>query len=268
MQLLRRALISTLPANPFITSVLQRTDRIIVRTRDTLAILPKPFRSKAVCLLETGVDSATLEALKPVERGGRAEVPTVLFTGRLVAFKNVEMLLRATAVARDHGVRFRLRVVGDGPERRSLTSLAKSLDLMSIVEFTGSVSRTEVFRELREADVYAFPSLREGGPWSLMEAMCAGLPVICLDTSGMSVITDERSAIRIAPTSREAIIRGIAGGLVALCGSRELRERLGQAGRARMRDVFMWDRKGEELAGILFGDDLPAKTAESSPKID
>jgi glycosyltransferase involved in cell wall biosynthesis len=214
------------------------------------------------------VDAATLEAVAPEGREYHGKAPAVLFTGRLVAIKNVEMLIHSAALARDCGVHFRLRIVGDGPERSALEALVIRLDLAPRVDFAGAVSRSRVFDELRQAEVYAFPSLKEGGPWSLMEAMCAGLPVICLDTSGMSVLTDESTAIRIAPTSREAIIRGMAEGLAALCASRELRARLGQAGRARMRDVFLWDRKGEELARILFGNDLVAETAESRPRID
>jgi glycosyltransferase involved in cell wall biosynthesis len=100
-----------------------------------------------------------------------------------------------------------------------------------------------------------------------MEAMCAALPVICLDTSGMSIMTDESTAIRIVPTSRGAIEQGIAEGLAALCASRELRERLGQAGRARMQDMFLWDRKGEELSRTLFGEDIVAEGRNVSQEL-
>lgn len=265
-QLLRRALTSTLPANPMIRPVLARARHILVRTGDTLAILPERHRARATCLLETGVDMATLDALARQAGNPRDPPLTVLFTGRLVAFKNVEMLIHAAAIAHENGAGFRLRIVGDGPERAALESLARRKGIAGITDFTGSVPRELVFRELRLADIYAFPSLREGGPWSLMEAMCAGLPVICLDSSGMSVVTDDNSAIRIAPTSRQAIIHGMAEALCALCASHELRERFGRAGRERMRAMFLWDRKGEELARIVFGDDLVAAALENSGK--
>lgn len=261
-QNLRRALSATLRWNPLIKPALDRAERIIVRTADTMAILPEKHRHKACCILETGVDEGMLDRL--ALPGGRpaTDRPTLLYTGRLVALKNVGMLLCAAARARDSGSEFRLRIVGDGPERRRLEELAERLGLAPIVEFVGAVSHDQVLEELRGADAYVFPSLKEGGAWSLMEAMCAALPVICLETSGMSVITTDQCALRVAPTSRDAIVQGFADAIGALCASGELRARLGSSARARMRDVFLWDRKGDEVGRLLFGHITPCGEPE------
>lgn len=253
VQIFRRALIATLPMNPMISPALKRASHILVRTEDTMRILPVGYQSKAACVLETGVDSITLDALSQRSKRQVPAVPTLLFTGRLVGFKNVEMLLHAAAIAHKGGTRFRVRLVGDGPERKRLKALAARLGIAATVDFVGTVPRSQVLHELRTADIYAFPSLREGGPWSLMEAMCAALPIICINTSGMSIVTDEDCAIRIAPTSRDEIIREMAAAIVRLCASPDLRIRLGRNARQRMQDAFLWERKGEELARLLFG---------------
>lgn len=262
VQGIRRALIATIRWNPLIVPVLDRAEKIIVRTADTMTILPDKHRRKACCILETGIDEDLLERCTPPRDRAERDIPTLLYTGRLVAVKNVEVLLLAAARARDRGSQFRLRIVGDGPERRSLEETAERLGLVSVVKFVGAVSHEHVLEELRRADVYVFPSLKEGGAWSLMEAMCAALPVICLDTSGMSVITTDQCAMRISPTSREAIIEGFAEAIVALCSSGELRARLGSNARERMRKEFLWDRKGEQVGRLLFGYSAPRSDTE------
>lgn len=248
LQRLRLFLIATLRFNPIVAPVLKRADLLLIRTEDTMRILPSSARSKAISMQESGISAETLERLSPPEERSTGSAPTILFTGRLVGFKNVEMLLHAAARARENGVDFRLRIVGDGPERSRLIALTKQLQLEERTTFVGTVPYAQHLEELRNAHIFAFPSLREAGPWSPMEAMCAALPVICVDTSGMSMITSEDCAIRVAPTSREAIISGFAQAINDLCSSTELRTQLGQRARARMRDKFIWERKGDEIA--------------------
>ena len=251
LQSLRNILKKTTGINLPLLSVLGRADLILVRTRDTEALVPKRYRNKVVTLLETGVSPDLLQTLERQPSRALRENSVALFTGRLVGFKNVEMLLHALNQARRRGAKIHLRIVGDGPESKPLRLLARALGLEADVTFTGAVAHEAVMQELRNADIYAFPSLREAGVWSLIEAMCAGLPVLCIDTSGMSVITDNKSAIRINPTSRDVIIRGLADGLVDLAASSSLRETLGSHGRARMQRELLWDRKGEFLWRVL-----------------
>ncbi len=256
IQLVRNALIATLPFNPLIAPVLTRAEKLLVRTSDTLDILPASTRSKAHCILETGVHNDVFMRLGPSKERASESDPILLYTGRLVGFKNVEMLLHAAVLARAKGTSFRIRLIGDGRERDKLEKLSTKLGISELVDFVGEVSHERVLAELQNASIYVFPSLREAGTWSLMEAMCAGLPVICLDTSAMSIITDEECAIRITPTSREAIIKGFAEAIGSLCASPALRDSLGRAGQNRMREAFLWNRKGDDVARLIFGDDV------------
>lgn len=251
LQALRRLLRKTIRINPPLLSVLRRADLILARTADTEALVPTRYQYKVVKLLETGVSPDLLEELAPRASRGPRKERVALFTGRLVGFKNIEMLLHAFAKAQRRGAQIHLRIVGDGPEAPRLRFLVRELGVEKAVTFTGAVPRDKVLQELRDADIYAFPSLREAGVWSLIEAMCAGLPVLCLDVSGMSIITDEKSAIRIPPTSREAIVEGLADGLLKLAASETLRESLGSHGLERMRSQLLWDRKGEALWQLL-----------------
>jgi glycosyltransferase involved in cell wall biosynthesis len=248
LQWLRGLLINTLKYNPFILPTLRRADILLIRTQDTMRTLPAWARAKATYLAESGVSSDMLDRLEPAAHSPTLKTPTILYTGRLVAIKNVEMLLYAAGRARDFGVSFNLKIIGDGPERKKLMSLTQRLKLSDRTIFLGAVDYASHLTELMAADIFAFPSLREAGPWSPMEAMCSALPLICVKSSGMEMITSDTCAIRVPPGSREEIISGFAEGIRTLCESQERREKMGLEARKRIRDKYIWDDRGAEWA--------------------
>jgi len=124
-------------------------------------------------------------------RGARADADEtrLLFVGRLVPRKGLDVLLRALArlEARE---RLALAVVGDGPARAASEALAAQLGLASRVTFRGALPKAEVAAALREADVLVMPSRlmpdgeAEGSPTVLKEALAVGLAVVATDTGG------------------------------------------------------------------------------------
>ena len=96
--------------------------------------------------------------------------------GRLQPIKNQKILLEAIAVLSKKNVNVHLLVIGDGPLRYDLESLSISLGIQNKVCFAGS--RNDVARLLAGMDVFVLPSLAEGSPISLIEAMSVGLPVV------------------------------------------------------------------------------------------
>ena len=102
-----------------------------------------------------------------------------------------------------------------------------------------------------KSDIYLFPSLREGGSWALMEAMAIGLPVICLNWSGMEIITDEQSAIRLPVTNPKQMPKDLASAICKLIDNPTLRNEMGIHGRERIKNVFNWDAKGVFMENLL-----------------
>lgn len=250
-QYLRYILMATLPINPLIMKIVRRSRFILARTEDTAQLIPVRYREKVKVVLETGITEDFLSSYIYTLRDRTEERLRVIYTGRLVAFKNVATAIHAVARAKDRGCHLHFVVVGDGPLRKSLQALANELGLSTEIEFRGSISQSKVIEELHHSDVYLFPSLREGGAWSLMEAMSVGLPVICVKTSGMAVMTSERTAIRVEPVSQEYMIDQFAQALIDLAKSPALRRELGENARKRIEEHFRWYHKGEFMRDLF-----------------
>lgn len=240
--------------NPMIRIPSERAVHILCRTENNLMVIPRVHRSKAVVVLETAIEDEVLGEYitdAHVDREVR-----VIVSGRLVPFKNVGMAIRAFAQARGRIGHGQLTIIGDGPERSSLMALADRLGIAQSVRFEGHLPRERVLEQLCAADIFLFPSLREGGSWSLMEGMAVGLPVVCLDWTGMHVIVDEHSAVLIRPSSYERTTNDMAQALVMLMIDDEKRTELGTHARHRVLERFNWSAKGEFFQRLVYSEEL------------
>jgi len=254
MEYLRYALVRLVRLNPFFMGPAKAAVAILARTGDSLRLFPATIRHKVEVLLETGVDLHRLESLGAGGACGERPPPdriNVVFSGRLVASKNLALGLEAFAVAAAGRPGLHLTVVGDGPLRGASEARAKALGIGDRVEFLGSLPQGEAIAAMKRSHVFLFPSLREGGTWALIEALAVGLPVICFDGSGMGVITDEGCAIRVPMTQPAEGLRIFAEGLARLADDPGLRARMGAHGRERVRCTFGWDAKGDYLERLF-----------------
>lgn len=129
-----------------------------------------------VTVVPNGIDVERVESAPLPDRGY-----DVLFAGRLVEHKNVDVLLRAfDEVASDHDAT--LGIVGDGPEAASLEATVASLDASDRVDLLGFLDEyDDVLGQMRAAEVFASPSTREGFGLTYVEAMAAGCTVVGAD---------------------------------------------------------------------------------------
>ena len=132
-----------------------------------------------VCPL--GVDPAVF---KPV--GSRAgDAFEILCVGRLVPAKGHSVLLAAVARLTGRGRRVQLSLVGDGPDRQALESIAAGLNIRERVHFHGSVNQDRILEFLERADAFVLLSFAEGIPVCLMEAMAMEIPCIATFVGGI-----------------------------------------------------------------------------------
>jgi glycosyltransferase involved in cell wall biosynthesis len=110
-------------------------------------------------------------------------VPTVLAVGRLTEHKNYQLLIRSFARVLEKQDA-RLVILGEGPERENLSALARRLGIEASVEMPGFVSN--VYKFMRESDLFVHTSRWEGLPGVLIEAMACALPIVATDAPGGS----------------------------------------------------------------------------------
>jgi glycosyltransferase involved in cell wall biosynthesis len=111
-------------------------------------------------------------------------------------YKGHDVLLRALCQLRSDGVDLRAVIVGDGRLHRDLVTLAARLGLDDVVTFTGAVSdRRRLLDLLDQASVFVLPSLTEGLPRALLEAMARGLPAIGTAVGGIPELLEEGSLV-------------------------------------------------------------------------
>jgi glycosyltransferase involved in cell wall biosynthesis len=179
-----------------------------------------------------------------VERASpRFGPPRIIMTGRFAEQKDHAGLVRA--LARLRCLDWTLHLAGDGATQSDVASLAASLGLQDRVNFLGQ--RNDIPSLLRKADVYALISHWEGFPYGILEAMCAGLPVVASDVGGVAEAVSHGDTGFVVPHADE---QAIADALGRLLTSPELRARMGAAGRARYLSEFSIDMMIEHTFAV------------------
>jgi glycosyltransferase involved in cell wall biosynthesis len=168
--------------------------------------------------------------------------------GRLLHWKGYHLALRAFAQANLPKAEYWL--LGDGPERDRLQSLAEELGISSQVKLWGRRPREETWGKLGECHVLIHPSLHDVGGWTCLEGMAAGRPIICLDLGGPATQVTAQTGVKVAGYNPEQAVHGLAEAMAHLAGDAELRSRLGEAGRNHVREVYDSDVKGKFFAQL------------------
>lgn len=147
---------------------------------------------------EIGIDGEAEDSAPNSIEAGELRI---LFVGRLVPRKGVELLLEACAKAGAAGLNFHLKICGDGKSRAGQELLAKKLAISDRVEFEGRLNRDQLAEYYRWTNIVAMPSLRETGGAVIAEAISHHRPLICADSFGASLVLDSKTAIMLPPGS-------------------------------------------------------------------
>lgn len=174
----------------------------------------------------------------------------VLYAGRLDPIKGLPLSIKAFKIFSDKYSDTRFEIVGEGSERSRLKKSVTELKIQGKVFFISWLPHKELLARMREADVFLFPSFRDGGGAVVVEAMASGLPVVCLNTGGPGFHIQEGWGIKIEPKNPEYVIEEMAKALERLYLDKDLRERLGNTARKRAEEFYLWDRLGDRMQEI------------------
>jgi glycosyltransferase involved in cell wall biosynthesis len=188
---------------------------------------------RKIRVVHNGIDPAPFEqtpgAWAAADTKREPHQPTVVTLARLSPQKGIDTLVTAAGLVPEA----KFLVVGDGPERTALEAQAESLGISSRVSFLGH--RRDVPALLASADVFALPSLFEGLPLSVLEAMAAAKPVVASRIGGTDeAVVDGVTGILVPPSDPAALAQAIR----TVLADPQLAARLGGAGRARVHEAF------------------------------
>ncbi|MCG3206481.1 MAG: D-inositol-3-phosphate glycosyltransferase [Anaerolineae bacterium] len=159
-------------------------------TRD--ALIANGINGGNITSIPLGINLAEIEAVAP-----SPVQSDLIFVGRLIKEKNVDVLLYVIKELVDNGLNVKCCIVGDGPERVKLERLAQSLALTDRVAFLGFVEKSEdVYALLKSSKVFVFLSTREGFGLVVLEANACGLPVIVAQheqNAAVSLVRDKET---------------------------------------------------------------------------
>ena len=212
----------------------------------------------AVTVVPYGAD---LDRFAPGHRELRGQV-VIGAASRLSPEKGVRYLVEAFAQLYGRfGERVRLRLAGDGPERRKLELIADRLGIANSVEFRGWVEHDDLPAFLQDLDIFVLPSSYEGFGVSAVEASATALPVVATNVHGIpDVVSDERSGLLVPPKDP----RSLATAIGRLVEDGELRRRLGEGGRDYVSARYDWRQNAAQMLRlyerILDGREVEART--------
>jgi len=212
-----------------IRSVFFRSDIIIALSDEIkFQLLNYGFPAKRIISVPNGVNTQLF-----YPNNERINHHNIVFIGRLVAEKGVRTLIQAIAILQDEFPNISLDIIGDGYDKKELQNMAKDLKLEQSVFFLGKKNKIYVF--LNRADIYVQPSLHEGLPNSLIEAMACGLPVVVTNVGGMpDIVKDSVDGFVVEPSNVNSLVNAIR----KLLYNPALRDQMGAAGRSKIEKYY------------------------------
>ncbi len=183
------------------------TGRIITVSKKTKADLKAMKSSEKSVVIPNGIDFNYISKISPSDKKS-----DIIFAGRLIKEKNVEILIRAIPDVKEKIPDIKCCIIGDGPERAKLDKLVQELDIQNNVEFKGFMKDySSLISYMKSSEVFVLPSTREGFGIVVIEANACGLPVVVVDSkmnAASDLIINNKNGI-ISDFSKEDIAENI-----------------------------------------------------------
>lgn len=187
---------------------------------------------------------------QPDPKGGRPNILTAARLDRHDRGKNIDALIRAMALLKRRDVECMLQVVGEGPLKPELASLARELAVEDRVELLGRVSDAELAEAYTRASLFAMPSSKEGFGIVFLEAWRHGLPVICgTQDAAAEIVTDGIDGFAVDPRDIETL----AGKLTMLLADPDMAAAMGEAGSKKLRSRYLMRHFRGNLEKLIAG---------------
>ncbi|KAB8320258.1 glycosyltransferase family 4 protein [Tolypothrix campylonemoides VB511288] len=234
-------------SDPFARLTARRSVVAMATTQDTATRVGKMDTRNVKVLPAIGLPKEEIARLAQCSISSHLPIRFISI-GRLLYWKAFHLGLRAFAQANLPDAEY--WIVGEGPERKRLQSLAQELGIAHQVKFWNNLPREETLDKLGECTALVHPSLHDSGAFVCLEAMAAGRPVLCLDLGGPAIQVTEQTGFKVPAHTPEQAVRDLSKAMVCLAKNSDLRVKMGEAGRTRVSEMFDWEVKASHLAQL------------------
>jgi len=153
---------------------------------------------------------------------------SIVYMGRVSYEKSIDQVIKAFSLLTKKLPVLKLMIIGDGPDKASLTGLTREMKLEDKIIFTGFLFNEGLLTALQANDIFVTASKSENQPVSVLEAMASGLPVIAVSAEGLpEIVKDYKNGFLVRPDSPEEMAEKI----ITLLNNQKLREQLSLASR-------------------------------------
>lgn len=226
-------------------------NKVIAVSSDILTSMRRRYPATKLACIQNGIDLRNVLVKKDkwevrrllgLSQEGGVLIGTV---GRLTSVKGHVVLVQAAAILLNEGHEVKLLIVGDGPLRKHLNELVVRMGIEKHVIFAGH--RDHVYDLIHAMDIFVLPSLHEGIPMVLLEALALERPVIASRVGGIpEVIEDKESGLLVTPGS----VQELAQSLSTLVHDTSFAVALGKGGRRRVEKHFDARMKSEAVVQL------------------
>jgi L-malate glycosyltransferase len=220
--------------------VWERAKVVTANSQGLKELAQKIAPKQKIEVVYNGVDTNFFKPDSPV-----AKKNIILFVGRLIERKGVNYLLEAfSQINFKKRESWQIWLVGEGPEKDNLESLAKRLKIVPQVKFLGRKSKEGLVKIYNQAKIFVLPSLNEGMSNTILEAMACGLPIITTSVGGSKELIKNNGLI-VKPKSGKELMQAIK----EYIDSSDLLKRHGQES-GKMAKKMSWGKAAKEYKAV------------------
>jgi len=196
-----------------------------------------------VITIPNGIDTNRFNVEYP---GDDSNTKTIITVARLYPVKGIKYAIIAMDSIRKVVPNSRLLIVGEGEEKEELLKLCADLNLNNQIRFIGEIPNSQIPSHLSLADVFLLPSLSEGFPVSILEAMAAGLPIVASNIGGIpEIVIEGKNGYLANPKDPN----GIADRVIRILSNDQLRKEMGNNSYT-LSKKYNWDTLAEQVEEI------------------
>ncbi len=222
------------------------SERVVTPSNFMKNLIAKTYNlsEEKISIVPNGVDENILQIQRQNQRSNEFKL---LFIGRLVQQKGIDILLKSLKKIVENNKNIKLNIVGEGNQRREYLQLAKDLKILDYIEFSGFLDGSEKIKYLIESDISIVPSRSESFGIVVAEGMAAGLPVVGSNVGGISeLIEHDVTGVLVPPDNVQALTDAI----IYLMENPDKRQSIGKAAKKFVENNFTWEKRVDKIEQI------------------